>query len=89
MIARIGAIVPQAQITNKHTHQHITNSAAGPLHLQLPALVFHGSAAEDALTTPCERSPTSHWETELTVYGSTLIVCMAAIVKVYDTELIK
>lgn len=33
--------------------------------------------------------PISHWETELTVNGSTLIVCMAAIVKVYDTELIK
>lgn len=61
----------------------------GALHLQPSALLFHRSAAEDALPRPCERSPISHWETELTVDGSTRIVCMAAIVKVHDTELIE
>lgn len=81
MIARIGTVVPRAQAANKLTHQPITNGAAQPLHLQLSALVFHRSAAEDALPRPCERSPTRHWEAELTVEGSTLIVCMAAIVK--------
>ena len=38
---RIGAVVPQAPVTNKCTQQHTTDSGAGLLRSQLSAWIFH------------------------------------------------